>query len=78
MLKISKPTTLMQVFEQTKWQEVSNYAIAKKNKLMPKPPANGFGRPIGLEDGRGEFFETEEHGEVKTMEEDGIEDLGYL
>lgn len=32
----------------------------------------------GLEDGREEFFETEEHGEVKTMEEDGIEDLGYL
>ena len=36
MLKILRPTTLMQAFEQTKWQEESNNAMDKRSLFSPR------------------------------------------
>jgi hypothetical protein len=36
MLKILKLVTLMQAFEQSKWQEESNLALVRRNKMVTR------------------------------------------
>jgi hypothetical protein len=47
-LKILKPLTLIQAFHQVRWQEKSNHAVVRKNRMMPRisPPFNNK-RPPG-------------------------------
>jgi hypothetical protein len=41
MLKILRPTTLMQAFEQAKWQEESNNAMDKRSLFSPRTALSG-------------------------------------
>lgn len=48
MLKILKPTMLVQVFEQAKWQEESINAVAKWIRFLQKSnPVYNFGKTTG-------------------------------
>jgi hypothetical protein len=47
-LKILKPITLIQAFDQAMWQEKSDLAMARKNKVISRAsPSFSSGRPPG-------------------------------